>query len=331
MQRGRGGEDKEYGKTARQEQHGQLGDALMMQWYKRWKKLTVHKNLEINYFQKIDKKEKAYWLGFLYADRFLLGTRENDEVQIGIMLGRKDEDTIDRFCECLKLDKGRKIRQIRDGSERVGIVFACKKMSDDLMKHGLTFRKAKRTMLPKLSGRLDLAFLLGYYDGDGTQNRTIITTSNREFLEQIKQRFSLPYKVREKTGEGEIYGKRIKSGTRYLISLGPELFNDMMQYYTESMPRKRKMFCDLKERVRRSIDACKRKDQESKELLRKWRAITKDELGKLVREMSLTQIAHTYHLAGASKISRKCKKLSIPMRPKGYWQKLCWERKRNSK
>ena len=171
--------------------------------------------------------------------------------------------------------------------------------------------------------------MLGYYDGDGTRNRTIITSTSKTFLEQIKRRFNFPYNVRENAGEGGICGRKIRFSTRYLTSLGPELFNEMMGNYANSMPRKRRLFCDFKERLRRSKEArTPEKSQERKELQREWRAITKEVLERLVREMPLTQIATKCNLSSASKVTEKCRKFGISIPKKGYWQKTCWERKR---
>ena len=43
----------------------------MYPWFEPWKKYTVHPNLRTYFFDAIDSKEKAYWLGFLYADGFI--------------------------------------------------------------------------------------------------------------------------------------------------------------------------------------------------------------------------------------------------------------------
>jgi hypothetical protein len=191
-------------------------DASMMRWYNWWKKVTVHPGLRIDYFERIDDKTEAYWLGFIYADATLFVSRETGESIIIMGLGKKDEDQLDRFCETLRLNKAKKFYRTYEGSERVGIQFSCKKMCNDLMKHGLTSRKSKIINYPRQSlssKELELAFLLGYYDGDGTRNRTIITSSSKTFLEQIKRRFNLPYNVRENIGEGEICSRKIRLAT----------------------------------------------------------------------------------------------------------------------
>jgi len=70
------------------------------------KPFTVHPSLKAAYFHAVNTKEKAYWLGFLYADGFI--TRTQRAVQIRLRLRIDDKDTIDRFCRCLGLDKSKK-------------------------------------------------------------------------------------------------------------------------------------------------------------------------------------------------------------------------------
>nr|MDO8099255.1 hypothetical protein [Candidatus Njordarchaeota archaeon] len=288
---------------------------------------TVHPDLRVDYFHTIDTREKAYWLGFLYADGYLSRWRKEKGIEIGIKLGRKDEDTIDRFCDFLGLDKTRKEYHALEESEYVRIRFTCRKMSDDLIRHGVKFGKSKIIQYPResLHNRdLELAFLLGYYDGDGIKDTTIIVSGSKGFLEEIKNRFNLPYKIREEITESEIHDIRV-IGTRSRMCLGPELFNEMMKNYEQSMHRKRRLFCDAKERARRSAEACKpEKVWKRIDALKEWRAITDNELEELARRMPLTQIAIKYNLSSASKVTRKCRKFGISIPERGYWQKLRW-------
>lgn len=277
----------------------------------------VHKNLKVDYFHIINTKEKAYWLGFLFADGCL--TRTQRAVQIRLELSRDDEGTINRFCECLGLEKTKKERRIHRKIERetVEIRFACKEMSIDLMNNGLKFRKSRIIELPRFIDRtLELAFLIGYYDGDGQQNKTRISSGSIRFLRQIKKRFDLPYKIHTTVGDRAIYGRMI-NGKVYYISLGPELFNEMMRNYRDSLPRKRWFPCDAKERARRAAKASTSEmKQIRKELQSNWKAITKDELAKLIREMTPRQIAIKYNVSNSTNVTRKCKKfgISIPER-----------------
>jgi hypothetical protein len=178
-------------------------------WYNQWKTNTVHPNLRINYFESINTKEKAYWLGFLYADGYLV--KHPKQVEIRLKLKIRDEDTINRFCETLQLNKDKKEYVVDEGGHRQAMIrFSCQNMSNALMRHGLTFRKSKTIQYPRLPRKfLELAFLLGYYDGDGRRNTTMISSGSIRFLKQVKRRFRLPYKIyvdiRQKTVRNQLH------------------------------------------------------------------------------------------------------------------------------
>jgi hypothetical protein len=207
-------------------------------WYKIWKGRTVHPNLRIDYFHEINAKEKAYWLGFLYADGFLTGDLRRS-TYIRLELKRDDEEAIDRFCRSLGLEKSKKEYRIHERTKSVEIRFAYKPMVLDLMRLGLKFRKSKIIEFPDLrNSEMELAFLLGYFDGDGKQNSPEITSGSKRFLEETKDKFALPYKLRMECYNKEIYGRKIR-GTEYRLWLGANLFVEMQKNYSDSMARKR--------------------------------------------------------------------------------------------
>ncbi|MHA2040149.1 MAG: hypothetical protein ACW98X_27410, partial [Promethearchaeota archaeon] len=118
-----------------------------------------------NYFNLIDTKEKAYWLGFLYAEGYI-EIRDQKPFRLGIEIGKTDEKLIDKFISALDIDPNRKYYRERDHT--VIVKFVNKRIVDDLVKLGVVPRKSKIIELPYLdSHELYLAFLLGFYDGDG--------------------------------------------------------------------------------------------------------------------------------------------------------------------
>ena len=48
-----------------------------------------------SYFKNIDTEEKAYWLGFLYADGYVRKRQRNSEMRL--KLGIKDLDHLEKF------------------------------------------------------------------------------------------------------------------------------------------------------------------------------------------------------------------------------------------
>jgi len=207
-----------------------------------------HPFFKSDYFKVIDTKEKAYWLGFLYADGAIIeeiNQKRNNKKRNRIKLSqnRKDRILIYRFARTVGLN----IKQIYydEKSDSYGISFRNQEMANDLMKHGVLHRKSKIIQLPPLSSReLYLAFLLGYFDGDGETGSSRIISGSKRFLKQIKMKFCIKYKIQEdirETEKGEIL-------CCYALSLGAELFNEMLNNYKKSLNRKRiKMITDLKE------------------------------------------------------------------------------------
>jgi hypothetical protein len=289
-------------------------------WYIKWKTLTVHPHLKIDYFKEIDTKEKAYWLGFLFADGCHTVSKRGTQ-SISIELNRKDEETIDHFCEALNLDKSRKFYRTRRGTEHVVISFSCKAMSFDLLRQGLIFNKSKIMRYPPLHDReLELTFLLGYYDGDGHRKTSRIISGSVRFLRDIKKRFGLPYKIVRIWQEREILGVPTR-GVKYIMSLGADLLSEVMESFDGSMPRKRWMPCTKKEAARRTREALTpEKIQERRERQIQWRAITRSELQNLVWEMPITHIATRYHVHYKTVIY-KCNRSHILRPPNEYWQK----------
>ena len=301
-------------------------NASTAHWYKVWAAHTVHPNLKINFFETINTKEIAYWLGFLYADGYMIRNKKSAEIRLKLKI--RDEYTIDKFCDALQLNKSKKEYPTDEAGHRQAMIrFTCMKVGNDLIGRGLKFRKSKTIEYPELPRtNLELAFLLGYFDGDGRRNTTMISSGSERFLRQIKKRFDLPYKIRMDKREKEIYGRKI-NGTNYMMFLGAQLFNKMMKNYTNSMPRKRWSPCERKESIRRANKASRREEVRGRMILqRDWRMATKEDLERLVGEMPLKQIAARHNISKTDNVSRKCKKYGIHVPERGFWTKVYWAR-----
>ena len=198
-----------------------------------------HPNLKENYFHKINTKEKAYWLGFLFADGYI-ETRNNLPFRLGLEIGQDEEFIVDRFIQALGLNP--EAKKYIKRSNTVLIRFANKSIVNNLVHHGVIPRKSKLIELPNLDSRkLYLAFLLGFFDGDGKTGTTRIVTGSLKFLEHIQEKYNLNFKIYRKNSPGYFKGNLI-GGKGYSMCLGAKLFNEMMENYKESMPKKRKLF-----------------------------------------------------------------------------------------
>lgn len=261
-----------------------------------------HPKLVIDFFKKIDTKEKAYWLGFLYADGYF--ERIDQYVtRIGIEISVKDEVIIDRFIKAISLNK-----EYKDYTKKnsVYIRFACKKMVDDLKNMGLKDRKSKILELPKLDNReLYLAFLLGFFDGDGREEDTLLFSGSKTLLEQIKELFEISSEVKPSKPNLDIDEK----GQAFYLILGAELFNEMMDNYEESLERKRKKLMTSEQRRELLAKMAEQKKKFS---------LSKEDLQKLVWEMPRTKIAEKLGFA-YSTVCYWIDKLQINTPNRGYW------------
>ena len=201
-----------------------------------------HPNLKKKFFETINTNEKAYWLGVMYADGYIV--EEIDKYRtyyrIGLKIKIDDVELIDRFIRTLGLNpeykhRYKELQEIEREFYEVEyfrIHFANQVMAGDLIKHGVIPKKSKIIRLPCLNScELYLPFILGCFDGDGEEGTSRLWSGSREFLEDIKNKFDVP---------NEIQYRESNLGSVWGLSLGPKLFNAMLDSYEDSMPRKRK-------------------------------------------------------------------------------------------
>ena len=60
-------------------------------------KLTRKPNKNIRFFKDIDTEEKAYWLGFIYADGYVVYNKEQGNYELGIELSDIDKEHLSKF------------------------------------------------------------------------------------------------------------------------------------------------------------------------------------------------------------------------------------------
>lgn len=129
-----------------------------------------------DYFEEINTPDKAYWLGFLYADGCINRTYHGeklDSMTLELSLQRNDENHLRKFLECLESNvdikqKTNKYKGKEYYSSRVTI--CCTKMCYDLCEKGCTPRKTYTIKFPTsdiVPKEFMRDFLRGYFDGDG--------------------------------------------------------------------------------------------------------------------------------------------------------------------
>lgn len=124
--------------------------------------------LDHNFFDNIDTEEKAYWLGFIYADGYVTTERPN----VGISLAEKDISHLEKFNNSIHSNYPISIYKCTGygvGNNYARIIVASETMKNSLKNLGVVENKTKKLQFfyGKFSENLYRHFVRGYFDGDG--------------------------------------------------------------------------------------------------------------------------------------------------------------------
>lgn len=159
------------------------------------------------YFKVIDSCEKAYWLGFLYADGYIVNNKTNRNYELGIELNINDIQVLKDFNKALV--NVHKIQEKINKKNFNGYTYkthTCilrvysKQIVEDLMKLNILPNKTYKKEYPKCD-KYFYDFLRGFLDGDGCvyKNKNVLyvkfTNSNYNFLKYIKNRVEDDMKI----------------------------------------------------------------------------------------------------------------------------------------
>ena len=125
-----------------------------------------------DYFESIDTSNKAYWLGFIYADGGVSVNEETNSCELSIKLQADDCEHLRKFNkeldgnvdvtfstrECNLNGKTYRCCQIR---------FYSSKLVSDLKKYGVIPNKTLSIRFPDIDEKYYSDFIRGYFDGDG--------------------------------------------------------------------------------------------------------------------------------------------------------------------
>ena len=144
-------------------------------------------------FDQIDSEEKAYWLGFIFADGYISSSPIRKGVksvyQFELSLGIKDIEHLNKFKRFMGYEKD----IITDGN-RCRFVVANKYLWTLLNELGCTPNKSLSLTFPDIPQNLVKHFIRGYFDGDGCISRHVHNTcvtphiellGTKQMLEQI--------------------------------------------------------------------------------------------------------------------------------------------------
>ena len=165
--------------------------------------LNFNPNLKLHYFKFINSKEKAYWLGWIYAEGHI-----NKKNRLQIEISIKDEILVLRFADAIGFERSNIVykERVRNNGKKLKTVllsFKNNSFINYLLNKGLKKgKKAECINLPNLGNfnkkqiqRFYLAFLLGYFDGDGTEGTSMITSISYNFFTKSRNCLNLIQKL----------------------------------------------------------------------------------------------------------------------------------------
>ena len=180
------------------------------------------------YFSKIDTPEKAYWLGFLYADGCV--TVKNE-----INLNITDEEHIKKFKQAIGAINHKITKTIDNRFKNAKPLYFFsikdKQLHTDLIKWGCVPQKSLQlTKIPNIPRDYVSHFIRGYFDGDGslhylqgTNNFRISFLGTKEFLQDIQKELNINQTI--SLGTGKTYYFQI-AGRKQVVKILNYLYKD---------------------------------------------------------------------------------------------------------
>lgn len=193
---------------------------------------------DINIFDTIDTEEKAYWLGFLYADGCVYNSPHH--YILSLSLKSSDYNHVKKFKDFLKDKRDNSIIKNSTISRKDKIyeesryVICSKHLVEKLSNYGCIPRKSLKLTFPNENifkeKNLIIDFIRGYIDGDGClckkHNRLYISILGTfEFLSGVKKYFPVFSSIRK---HGNIYVVECGCGSADKIAM--TLYNNATIY-----------------------------------------------------------------------------------------------------
>lgn len=195
-------------------------------------------------FDTIDTEEKAYWLGFMYADGYI--TKNN--YMIGLNLAIKDMEHVSKFTNFLKFEGGMNINTshqfgsketiAKDGHliQMCSTVITNKHLWESLNSKGCVPNKSLILKFPDESIFSDKSlirhFIRGYFDGDGTLGKYqhSKTRTNKEASLMFVGTQGFLTDLQKYTGQGFLMQKKNCGPLTYRLSYSTSKAERVAEY-----------------------------------------------------------------------------------------------------
>lgn len=178
------------------------------------------------YFSDISTPNQAYWLGFIFADGWIVFNTDTSTYEFGMELQRGDRYMLEKLNDefgskhiIYDRHKEMKICSSKNVSQTDASVLRVysKQVVSDLFKHGIDTNKTRSDIFPIVSDDLFLDFLRGYIDGDGCIHKmrpnilgVHITGTNVLCFQYIQKKLLDDYNVSAQIYSENIEGRQVK-------------------------------------------------------------------------------------------------------------------------
>lgn len=217
-----------------------------------------------DFFEQIDTQEKAYWLGFIFADGCVCRNETNNSCELCIKLQDGDYKHLQKFnksiCGNVQVDKYERKSNFNNKTYHgCQIRLYSEKIVNDLNKYGVHPNKSLDIEFPDIDENLISHYVRGYFDGDGciTQRRQKngfsydcyvqcdFTCGSINFVNQLRSvlfKFDIKsYIVQEKSG---VYRLRI-GGMKNCDNFLKFIYKDANIYLERKFKKKNTLYEEL--------------------------------------------------------------------------------------
>ena len=217
-----------------------------------------------DYFDVIDTEEKAYWLGFMFADGYITNyANRYGQDQFGLSVAKEDVEILYKFKKSLEATNPIHIYERNpntNGQSLCRLHLTSQKTVDDLIKHGCV--KQKSIVLKPPTGvpnNLIKDFIRGFFDGDGSITKSkndnyhntngyiygINITTTKEMALWLQANFDMGSVIKESRREHTYYYSL--GGHRQVIAFYHQLYDNATIYMTRKYLRFKELLAKYEE------------------------------------------------------------------------------------
>ena len=223
------------------------------------KNIRNSSSFNTRFFQNIDTEEKAYWLGFMYADGWVSSSGNT----VGLSISLKDIDHLEKYNQALNYKKGLNVsetHQFGDNTNHknkngetmymVRTQIANDDLRSDLINAGCIPNKSLILEFPNINifkesdkyskEELIIHFIRGYFDGDGTlglyqhsktninKEESLIFVGTKQFLENVQKYLGNGFLMQKPNCNLTTY--RLSYSTQKAFNVAYKLYNNATVY-----------------------------------------------------------------------------------------------------